>query len=97
MRLILALGYYLAGRLEDALRMFRATTRRMPLMSPPHVGLAVTAALMGLHDEATAAAQVVQRIEPALTIAEWLKLMRLARPEHAAALADGLGRAGMPR
>ena len=92
----LGLGYYLAGRLEEALWMFRTAARRMPSMSPPHVGLAATAALLGLHDEAAVAVQAVQRIEPALSICEWLRLIRLARPEHAAALAEGLRRAGMP-
>jgi adenylate cyclase len=90
----LGLGYYLSGRFDDALRMFRTATRRMPSMAPPHVGLAATAARLGLHDEAAEAVRAARRIEPDLTISERLQHIRFARHEDATELAEGLRRAG---
>jgi adenylate cyclase len=93
---LLGTAHYLAGHEGEALELLRIAVVREPNYRAAQVWLAAAAAQAGQMDEARQAAAAVLRIDPDFTIAKWLDFIRLARPQDAAHLADGLRRAGLP-
>jgi adenylate cyclase len=93
---LLGTAHYLAGHEGEALELLRIAMVREPNYRAAQVWLAAAAAQAGQMDEARQAAATVLRIDPDFTIAKWLDFIRLARPQDAAHLADGLRRAGLP-
>jgi adenylate cyclase len=89
-------GYFFIGQYETAIELIRSASQRIPGHLTSRVLLATVAAHMGRNEEARAAAADVLRIDPNLTIAGWLKFMRLAREEDVERLASGMRKAGLP-
>ena len=89
-------SYYLVGDYETAAKLLQSAALRMPSYRPVFVWLAAAAAQVGRDAEARTAAAEVLRLQPEFTIASWLGFLRLAKPEDAHRLAEGLRKAGLP-
>jgi adenylate cyclase len=89
-------AYYLAGRYDEAFQNLSTAANRMPVHRPTRVWLAAAAAQSGQQEIAKTAVAAVLKQQPELTIAKWLQLLRLPRPEDANRLADGMRKAGFP-
>jgi TolB-like protein/DNA-binding winged helix-turn-helix (wHTH) protein len=89
-------AYYLAGRYDEAFQNLSTAANRMPVHRPTRVWLAAAAAQSGQQEIAKTAVAAVLKQQPELTIAKWLQLLRLPRPEDADRLADGMRKAGFP-
>ena len=89
-------AYYLSGRYDEAFQNLSTAANRMPVHRPTRVWLAAAAAQSGQQEIAKAAVAAVLKQQPELTIAKWLQLLRLPRPEDATRLADGMRKAGFP-
>ena len=89
-------AYYLSGRYDEAFQNLSTAANRMPVHRPTRVWLAAAAAQSGQQEIAKTAVAAVLKQQPELTIAKWLQLLRLPRPEDANRLADGMRKAGFP-
>jgi adenylate cyclase len=89
-------AYYMAGRYDEAFQSLSTAANRMPVHRPTRVWLAAAAAQSGQREAAQSAVNAVLKQQPDLTIAKWLQLLRLPRPDDANRLAEGMRKAGFP-
>jgi TolB-like protein/Flp pilus assembly protein TadD len=91
-----ALAHLIAGRFDDASAWAAKAFRDAPALLLPGVAIAASHALGGRSDEAQRAMTHLRRLHPALRLAGLDERLPFQRPEHAALLADGLRKAGLP-
>jgi adenylate cyclase len=90
------LANYALERYEEAVRLLRECTLRMPIGQWPHAWLTAGYAQLGKLEEAGAEAAELLRINPAFTIESWKRLAVFKNPEDADHLIDGMRKAGLP-
>jgi tetratricopeptide (TPR) repeat protein len=89
-------AYYLVGQYENAYELTSASGKRLPGYRPSFVWSAAAAAQLGRREEARQAADELRKMHADFTITWFLSQIRLARPEDAEHLTQGLRKAGLP-
>src|ERR1019366_5564708 len=94
--LFLGHPHYMLKRYDEAVRLLRECTLRLPKQQFPHLHLAAVCAQLGQLSEARAEAAEVLRINPGFTIAKWKRLAVYKNSKDAEHRFDGLRKAGLP-
>jgi len=89
-------SFFYAGRYEESIGRLRMVADTLPTLRPALPIHVAAAALSGNEQEARAAAEKLLAVQPAFTIAVFLRSMRLVRAEDYERLASGLRKAGLP-
>jgi adenylate cyclase len=87
---------YMLKRYEEAVRLLRECTSRMPNLQWPHLLIGSAYAQLGQLEEAKKESAEVLRINPGFTIERFMPLAVYKNPEDVEHRVDGMRKAGLP-
>ncbi|HXQ51310.1 MAG TPA: adenylate/guanylate cyclase domain-containing protein [Stellaceae bacterium] len=91
----MAWAYFVEGRYDEAVQWAnRALHEQAHFMASLRVK-AAACGLLGRREDAEETVRAASAIDPEASIAKWLKITPLKRPDHKSAFAEGLRRAGL--
>jgi len=92
----IVLAHFFAGRYDEALDWAQRALRQNPNYAAALIMAAVSAALLGRHEERDRAVERLRALDPDVTIGSFANVWPLRRPEDLSAFDKGLRLTGLP-